>query len=84
MTTKKPHIRNPIARSPLLRKGGPHIRSKTGQRVRSRLSTYSAFDEWLEERENYKSSNKNKGSESSLCFYYYECLKKYSDRFLIT
>ena len=42
-------VRNPVARSPLLRKGGPHVKSKTGQRVRSRLSTYSAIDEWREE-----------------------------------
>lgn len=48
----KPVIRNPVARSPLLRKGGPHTRSKTGQRVNARLSTRDAMDEWLEEYEN--------------------------------
>ena len=42
-------VRNPVARSPLLRKSGPHVKSKTGQRVRARLSTHSAIDEWLEE-----------------------------------
>ncbi len=43
--------RNPVAVSPLLRKGGVHIVSKTGQRVRYRLQTQSAIDEWLEEFE---------------------------------
>ena len=41
--------RNPIARSPLLRKGGAHVKSKTGQRVRARLTTQNAIDEWQEE-----------------------------------
>lgn len=44
-------IRNPVAQSPLLRKGGPHVKSKTGQRVQARLSTNSPIDEWLEEDE---------------------------------
>lgn len=44
-------IRNPVARSPLLRKGGAHVESKTGQRVRARLATNTAIDEWLDERE---------------------------------
>jgi len=39
-------IRNPVARSPLLRKGGAHVKSKTGQRVRARLTTYDAYNEW--------------------------------------
>lgn len=42
---------NPVARSPLLRKGGVHERSVSGQRARARLSTLSALEEWLEERE---------------------------------
>ncbi len=44
-------IRNPVAQSPLLRKGGAHVKSKTGQRVRARLSTHLAIDEWLGEKE---------------------------------
>lgn len=43
--------RSPAAQSPLLRKGGPHAKSKTGQRVRDRLSTNSAIDDWMEELE---------------------------------
>lgn len=42
-------VRDPVARSPLLRKGGVHAQSKTGQRVRARLSTHSAIDEWHED-----------------------------------
>lgn len=42
---------NPVARSPLLRKGGVHERSAGGQRARARLSTLTALEEWLEERE---------------------------------
>ncbi len=54
-------IRNPVAQSPLLRKGGPHVKSKTGQRVQARLSTSSAIDEWLEELEedNLKQEHEN-------------------------
>ncbi len=55
-------IRNPVARSPLLRKGGPHIKSKTGQRVRTRLSTNSAIDEWFDEFEDDNEKEENKGS----------------------
>jgi len=46
-----PRPRNPVARSPLLRKGGAHVKSKTGQRVRSRLSMEDAIDEWYETTE---------------------------------
>jgi len=61
----KAAIRNLAARSPLLRKGGPHIKSKTGQRVRARLSTNSAIDEWLDEFEDENVKEENKGSNSS-------------------
>ncbi len=44
-------IRNPVARSPLLRKGGAHIKSKSGQRVRARLTTNEAYNEWMGETE---------------------------------
>ncbi len=51
-------VRNPVAQSPLLRKGGPHVKSKTGQRVRARISTNSAVDEWLEE-DNHNQEQEN-------------------------
>ncbi len=43
------NVRNPVARSPLLRKGGPHIKSTTGQRQQTRQSTQNMVDEWLDE-----------------------------------
>ncbi len=51
--------RNPVACSPLLRKGGAHVKSKSGQRIRARLSTHSAVDEWLDELESRKEEKKN-------------------------
>jgi len=68
-------VRNPVARSPLLRKGGAHIKSKTGQRVRARLSTNSAINEWQEEWiddfENENEIEENKGSTDSPFLMYY-------------
>ncbi len=61
--------RNPVAASPLLRKGGVHIQSRTGQRVRYRLQTQSAIDEWLEELEDSITRNKGKGSKGSPYLY---------------
>jgi hypothetical protein len=63
-------IRNPVARSPLLKKGGVHEKSKTGQRVNNRLHTQSAIDEWLEQIEDETlTQDSNKGSNSSpYCF----------------
>lgn len=42
-------IRNHVAQSPLLRKGGVHIKSKTGTRVQARRLTDSAIEEWQDE-----------------------------------
>jgi hypothetical protein len=46
-----PCRRNPVARSSLLRKGGPHERSAGGKRHRTRLSVHEAIEEWLETEE---------------------------------
>jgi hypothetical protein len=40
-----------VARSPLLRKGGPHERAASGKRHRARVSTHEAIEEWLENRQ---------------------------------
>lgn len=48
------HHRNPVARSPLLRKGGVHTVSKTGQRHHSRLNTQQRVDEWHEQQQEEK------------------------------
>ncbi len=63
-------IRNPVARSPLLRKGGVHSQSKTGQRVNNRLQTQSAIDDWLDEIEDQAlTENNEEGSNGSpYCF----------------
>lgn len=58
-------IRNPVAQSPLLRKGGAHTQSRTGQRVRSRVSVSSAIEDWQNEIEVNDSLNTNKESENS-------------------
>lgn len=68
MPTRNRSVRNPVARSPLLRKGGPHIESKTGQRVQTRLSTHSAIDEWLDELE--ENSQRQKNGERTLPDYF--------------
>jgi hypothetical protein len=39
---------NPVARSPLMRKGGPHERSSSVQRQQSRLALYDELEEWFE------------------------------------
>jgi len=49
MTKRNTTYRNYVTRSPLLRKGGPHIKSKTGQRVRDRLTTHRLLDDWQDE-----------------------------------
>jgi len=46
-----PKPRDWVARSPLMRKGGAHTQSKTGQRVRARLDLDTALCEWYEEDE---------------------------------
>lgn len=44
MSNRIRSFRNPVARSPLLRKGGPHVKSKSGQRFQARIATYKAYD----------------------------------------
>ncbi len=58
--------RNPVAGSPLLRKGGPHVKSRTGQRVRARLLTNSAIDEWLEALEEDRNCGEQEKGERKL------------------
>ena len=58
-----PRQRNYVNRSALMRKGGPHIKSKTGQRVRARLSIYEALDECETEEENEFETHKKENGE---------------------
>jgi len=65
MSIQKRPVRNLAARSPLLRKGGPHIKSKTGQRVRTRLSTSDMIDEWQDEvLDDERNKAKEKGADA--------------------
>lgn len=43
--------RNPVARSPLLRKGGVHEKSKTAKRQQNRGALRVQLDDWREELE---------------------------------
>jgi len=61
MPRRPRQIRNPVALSPLLHKGGVHIKSKTGQRVREKQSLNATIDEWLDERD-YKGDEIEKDS----------------------
>jgi len=43
--------RNPVARSPLLQKGGVHEESKTAKRQQNRQALNAQLDDWREEVE---------------------------------
>ncbi len=61
---RRPHaIRNPVARSPLLRKGGLHERAAGGKRHRVRVSTHEAIEEWLENREEAEAWESDNGEQ---------------------
>lgn len=49
MPNNRRRIRNPVARSPLLRKGGPHQTSRSGERQQQRHAVQDAWDEWWDE-----------------------------------
>jgi hypothetical protein len=51
MPENRRRFRNPVARSPLLRKGGPHQRSRSGERHQMHQALEAELDEWLDERE---------------------------------
>jgi len=44
-------IRNPYACHPLLRKGGPHIESRSNQRSRARENLLDEADDYMQERQ---------------------------------
>ena len=44
-------FRNPVARSPLLRKGGPHQRSRSGERRQLQQALDAELDAWFDESE---------------------------------
>jgi hypothetical protein len=67
-SARRAHCGNPVARSPLLRKGGAHERSTGGKRHLARLSTYDAIEEWLEMQEAEAPEVREKGSGSAPFF----------------
>ncbi len=61
MTRKRPavRIRNSVARSPLLRKGGAHQEARAAERQQDRRQVAAALDEWLEQAVEAAESNGN-------------------------
>jgi hypothetical protein len=51
MPTRRRIIGNPVARSPLLRKGGAHQRARSGERQLQRADLEAALGQWREELE---------------------------------
>lgn len=45
-------LRNPVATSPILRKGGAHVKSKTSQRTRLKQDVKNAVTEWQIDKSN--------------------------------
>lgn len=50
-TLPRRRLRNPVARSPLLRKGGIHERSKSGLRAEAKQQLQDELEFWQEELE---------------------------------
>ena len=59
MPERRRQPRNPVANSPLLRKGGVHQRPRSGQRQLDRQVLNDALDEWLDEIDNDEIHEKN-------------------------
>lgn len=49
MPENRRRFRNPVAQSPLLRKGGPHERSRSGERQNQRQALEAELDSWRDE-----------------------------------
>jgi hypothetical protein len=49
MPENRRRFRNPVARSPLLRKGGPHQPSRSGERHNQRQALEAELDAWRDE-----------------------------------
>jgi hypothetical protein len=47
-------VRNPIARAPILRKGGAHVKSKSSQRTLVKRDIRRKVDEWEGGRSQFK------------------------------
>jgi len=63
MPTRRRIIGNPVARSPLLRKGGAHQRTRSGERQRQTSDLEAALGQWREEEA--EAASDSDGSERS-------------------
>lgn len=50
--------RNPVARSPLMKKGGVHQKSRTAERQQEKDAVQSEVDEWEEEQSGHEHDSK--------------------------
>lgn len=69
MPENRRRFRNPVARSPLLRKGGVHTTSRSGIRHNQRQALEAELDNWREEIEETDWQSEEpvpKGTDSSL------------------
>ncbi len=69
-----------VARSPLMRKGGAHVKSKTGKRMRARLDLDDALCEWWYEEDELDINKKEKTDGEPMAprsyFFSSECVRK--------
>jgi len=60
--------RNPVARSPLLKRGGAHTQSKTSARRQVRQTIESQLEDWRDDLEFERSLRDDDRSNSSLTY----------------
>ena len=68
MPENRRRFRNPVAQSPLLRKGGPHERSRSGERQNQRQALEAELDSWRDETDDLEWQTEEpvpKGTDSS-------------------
>lgn len=67
MPENRRRFRNPVAQSPLMRKGGPHQRSRSGERRDQRQALEAELDTWWDENDDldWQTEPAPKGADSS-------------------
>ena len=56
-----PTLRNPYAWAPIMRKGGAHVRSRSGQRFNASQSMQNEIEEYIAERNVIESEQESVG-----------------------
>ncbi len=46
-------LRNPIIRAPIMRKGGAHIKAKSGKRAKAKKEINKAVNEWTTDKRQF-------------------------------